>query len=356
MKKKLIMIIISIFFVFLLVISATYVYYEASLDAVDNSNTNEVIINIEAGSFASEIISLLKENDLIKNELTMRIYAKTVGGTPMAGRYVFSKSMNANSIWNDIISGNVKNDTVWITFVEGKRLTYIKKQIASFFPYTEDEIDAVLEDKDYINSLIEKYDVLTENILDKNIYHSLEGYLFPDTYEFARDASIKDIIEKMISTLDAKMSKYSSEISNSKFSIHKILTLASIIELEGARSDDRNGVSGVFYNRLNSGWTLGSDVTTYYAVNKDFSEDLSRSELNSCNAYNTRGACVKGLPIGPIASVSIKSIESALNPTKHDYYYFVADKNGKTYFSKTDSEHNKIIRELQSNGLWYTYK
>jgi len=133
------------------------------------------------------------------------------------------------------------------------------------------------------------------------------------------------------------------------------MTLSSIVELEGARSDDRYGVAGVFYNRLKSGWTLGSDVTTYYAVNKDFNVDLTWKDLSSCNGYNTRGTCVKGLPVGPIASPSLESIEAVLKPTSHDFYYFVADKYGKTYFNKTDSGHNKTIRELQSKGLWYTY-
>ena len=101
---------------------------------------------------------------------------------------------------------------------------------------------------------------------------------------------------------------------------------------------------------------LGSDVTTYYAVGKDFSNDLTIGDLNSCNGYNTRGQCVKGLPLGPIASSSLDSIVAAIEPTKHEYYYFVADKNGKTYFSKTYSEHNNIVRELKSKGLWYVYQ
>ena len=100
---------------------------------------------------------------------------------------------------------------------------------------------------------------------------------------------------------------------------------------------------------------MGSDATTYYAVNKDFDKELKRSELNSCNAYNTRGTCVKGLPVGPIGSPSISSIEAVIYPDEHNYYYFVDDVYGKTYYSKTESEHNATIRKLQREGLWYTY-
>lgn len=356
MKKKLLIVIISFFLFVLIAAFAVYYHYKNSLKAVSSGDNNEIVFNINSGSTTSTIISNLKKNDLIQDELTMKAYVKLTGGSPKAGRYVFKKSMDASTIWDAIINGKVTNDTVWVTFVEGKRLTYIKKQIAASFPYTEEEIDKVLEDKNYIKELIDKYDVLTEDILKDGIYHPLEGYLYPDTYEFMKDASIKSIIEKMVSTMDSKMSKYADKINDSKYNTHELLTLASIVELEGARSDDRQGVAGVFYNRLNAGWTLGSDVTTYYAVNKDFSQDLKWSELNSCNGYNTRGKCVKGLPVGPIASISSASIDAVINPKKHDYYYFVADKNGKTYFSKTDAEHNTTIRKLQSSGMWYTYK
>lgn len=137
-----------------------------------------------------------------------------------------------------------------------------------------------------------------------------------------------------------------------------MMTLASIIELEAGKADDRKGVAGVFYNRLNSGWSLGSDVTTYYAEKIDnWTRDLKTSELNSCNAYNTRSSCMTGkLPVSPICNPSVGSIEAAIEPTNHKYYYFVADKNGKTYFTKSDSEHASKVRELKRNGLWIEYQ
>ena len=103
--------------------------------------------------------------------------------------------------------------------------------------------------------------------------------------------------------------------------------------------------------------SLGSDVTTYYAIKVDMSErDLYQSELNKYNPYNTRGPRMEGkLPVGPISTVSIQSIEAALDPEETDYLYFVADKNGKIYFGKTVEEHNKNIQTLQNQGLWYTY-
>jgi len=355
-KKTIIIIIVGILSFLILATVGAILYYNINLSPVGTKTEENIVFTIESGTATSKIISELKNKDLIKNEFIMKVYAKLHPGVPIAGRYIFTKNMSAKEIYSYIINGQVTNDTVWVTFVEGKRLTYIKSKIAESFDFTEEEVDAVLEDKDYIKELINTYDVLTEDILNEQIYHPLEGYLFCDTYEFNKDASIKDIIEKMISTLESKVSTYSSEIENSTLSIHQIMTLASIIELEGARSDDRKGVAGVFYNRLNAGWMLGSDVTTYYAVGKDFSRDLSMNDLTSCNGYNTRGTCVKGLPVGPIATPSIESIVAAIEPTKHDYYYFVADKYGKTYFSKTDSEHTNIVNKLKREGLWYTYE
>ena len=85
------------------------------------------------------------------------------------------------------------------------------------------------------------------------------------------------------------------------------------------------------------------------------SRDLSYNDLNSCNGYNTRGTCVKGLPVGPICSPGLSSISAVIEPDNHDYYYFVADKNKKTYFSKNGVEHEKTVSNLKSEGLWYTY-
>ena len=146
----------------------------------------------------------------------------------------------------------------------------------------------------------------------------------------------------MLDETDKKLTPYKNSIQNSNYSIHEILTLASIVELEGANSDDRNGIAGVFMNRLKSKWSLGSDVTTYYAVGIDFNErDLYMSEINDYNSYNTRSSQMAGkLPV---------------SPKKHNYYYFVADKNKKTYFSKTSSEHTATINKLKKDNLWYTY-
>ena len=242
-----------------------------------------------------------------------------------------------------------------MTFVEGKRLTYFAEVIASNTDYTKEEVLKVASDKTFLEDLINQYWFITNDILNSKIYYPLEGYLFPDTYSFKKDASIEDILITLIASLGKKLEPYKTEIVASKFSVHEILTLASIVELEGANSNDRAGVAGVFYNRINAGWTLGSDVTTYYAEQKGFDEELTMNAYNSCNAYNTRGTCFTGLPVGPICSSGLESLKATIEPEMGNYYYFVADKNKKTYFMSTFAEFQQKIYELQRDNLWYTY-
>ncbi len=119
----------------------------------------------------------------------------------------------------------------------------------------------------------------------------------------------------------------------------------------------RKDVSSVIYNRLDKNMAIQRDVTTYYAYKVDMGErDLYQKEINTYNPYNTRGPNMEGkLPIGPISSVGKNSIEAALKPSDTDYIFFVADKNGKLYFTETLVEHNNIVNKLRAEGLWLEY-
>ena len=265
--------------------------------------------------------------------------------------------MSFEEIMEKFNKGEVQDNSISVTFVEGKRITDYVKVINKNFGYSEEEILKVLSDKEYLNELIEKYWFLTEDILNDKLYYALEGYLYPDTYAFKQDASIKDIVGKMLDGMSNKLANCKELIDKNKYSVHEILTMASIVELEGANSNDRYGVAGVFYNRLNSGMSLGSDVTTYYGARVNMADrDLWQAEIEAVNGYNTRPASMAGkLPIGPICSPSIDSIKASLEPEEHDYLYFVADKTGKTYFNHTYQEHINTINRLKKEGLWYEY-
>ena len=211
--------------------------------------------------------------------------------------------------------------------------------------------------------MIDKYWFLTDEIKNNDIFYSLEGYLFPNTYEFFKDATIEDIISKMLNETERQLNPYKTDIEESKYSVHEILTLASIIELESPNSktlddeddskeSDRKTIAGIFVRRIEENDSLGSCVTTYYAFDIPMgSRDLKLSELNDCtNKYNTRCTSRIGFPPGPVGNAGIKSIEATIKPNKTDYYFFLSDKNGKIYFSKTEAEHNRIGSELRANG------
>ena len=175
--------------------------------------------------------------------------------------------------------------------------------------------------------------------------------LYPNTYEFYKTDDIDSIIDKLLLEMDKHLTPYKEDIISSKMSVHSLLTLASMVELEAVTGEDRLLVSGIFHNRLNKGITLGSDVTTYYAEQKKLTENIN-ADIGKCNAYNTRGSCVKGLPVGPICNPSYTSIIASINPSNTAYLYFIADKNNKLYYAETYEEHNKNYDYLVKNNLY----
>lgn len=307
--------------------------------------SEKVIVTIEPGTSSVDVITALNENKLLKSTISSIIYLKIHSNLNIkAGIYELDRSESTRNIFIKLHKGEIYDDSIKITFNEGKRVTHYATQIKEEFGYTEEEIINTINDKEYLKELINKYWFLTDDVLNDNIYYALEGYLFPDTYHFNKELTIKGIIETMLDNTEKKLEAYKTKIEESDYSIHEILTIGSIIENESMFDEDRNLVSQVIYKRLAVNMSLGMDVTTYYAVKKDLSEELTKSDLASVNAYNTRNTSFKGLPVGPICNMGIKSIEAALNPSDTNYLYFYADiKTGKLYFAENNQEFQKLI-------------
>ena len=346
--------------VIILGIISIFIWYKSSLNEVKKDNAETKIIEIQEGTRTEGILELLKKESLIKSKWASAIYIKLNGIKGLqAGVYQISQDMSTKDVLAKISSGDVYDETIKITFKEGKNMRWIAETISKNTSNTEEDVYELLKDKEFINSLINKYWFLTDVITNENIYYPLEGYLYPDTYIFEnKDVSVKTIFNIILNNTDTVLKKYQTQISQSGRSVHQILTIASIIELEGNDTESRNGISSVIYNRLRQNMSLGSDVTTYYAMQVDMGErNLYSSELKTANPYNTRGPNMNGkLPIGPIGNPSEESINSALNPAKASYLYFVADSNGKIYFTSTYAEHQNLIKSLQKQGLWYEYE
>ena len=359
--KKSVLKIIFILLLLIIIIGGISIlaWYELSLKPVEAGNSQSIIIDIVPGQGTEGIASALKENNLIKDDLVFKIYCKLNEVNNMqAGTYELNKNMSVEEIVKKFQAGDVVIKEIKVTFQEGKNMRDIAKIISENTNNSYEDVMKVFEDKEYAKGLIEEYWFLTDEILDNNIYYPLEGYLYPDTYTFESvDVSIDDIIKIMLDQTDKVLSEYQIEIKSKGYTVHQFLSLASVVENEGISTEDRKGIAKVFLNRIERGMALQSDVTTYYAFKVNMGDrDLTQSELNTANPYNTRGPNMEGkIPVGPISNVSESAIEATLNPSDTDAIFFVADKNGKIYFSNTNEEHEQIINELKSQGLWYTY-
>ena len=247
-----------------------------------SSSKKAVEFEIAKGDTYSNISSKLKKEDLIKSELFYRLFIKiNKPNGLMAGTYKLNKNMNVSELVKAL--GDEKNQvitTVTITFREGLNVRQMASIINKKTNITEEEFLNKISDENYIDTLKEKYWFITDDVKNKQIYYDLEGYLFPDTYVFdAKNLTLDSILEGILKNTDKKLSEVKDQITNSNYSVHQILTLASLIEQEAVTDDDRANVAGVFYNRLNNNWALGSDVTTYYAAKKSMKEKLTKAEI-----------------------------------------------------------------------------
>jgi len=354
LKKILLSLIVMCFFGVLSIMT----YYFINMSKVSSDNTlKEITIN--EGSIDS-VARTLKNNNLIRNVTMFKIYVRLSGKSNLkAGNYELSENMGTKKIINILVEGSKINpDEISVTFKEGNNVRKFATVISEKTNNTYDSVLDTISDNEYIDSLIEKYWFLTDDIKNKDIYYPLEGYLYPNTYLLTnKDISVKDIIEKVLKETDNKLSKYKEDIKASKYTIHEIISLASIVELEVANPNDRKDVAEVFLNRLNSKYypTLGSDASSYYGSKVDDwkNNPLTYKELNDCsNKYNTRCSSNIGIPVGPICNPSIESIEAVLHPSDHNYYYFVNDCEGNLYLSENETVHANTINKLKREGNW----
>lgn len=347
---------IVILLVILVMIFLVGFFYNYQISPVSRKS-EKVVVEIKEGSIYS-IGDTLYKNGLIRSTFIFKVYVKINRINSLkASTYELDKNMKLKEIIKVLEEGNSYNpDAITITFKEGLNIRKIARLVEENTNNSYDDFMKLMNDQEYIDTLINEYWFLTDSIKNKKIYYPLEGYLFPNTYAFLnKDVSVKEIVKTMLKETDKQLNKYKDKIENSDYSIHELMTLASIVELEGASADDRAGVAGVFYNRVKDGWVLGSDVTTYYYLKiDDFKQSLNgNKDLYTCdNAYNTRCTSFVGLPVGPISNPGNESIEATINYKKHNYYYFVADCHKKTYLNKDATGHYNTIQRLRNDNNW----
>ena len=340
---------------FMVSIGLLFNYYSSPVGGGDD----KIEVVVENGATNVKIGEILKSHDLIKNTTFFKMYLKLFNiNTLKAGTYELHKEMSLEEILNILKEGPHKSDEeISITFQEGINMRKIAKLIASNTENSEDDVFNLLKDKEYLKKLIDEYWFITDDILDSKIYYALEGYLFPDTYRFNnKNVKVEEIFEKLLKKMDSVLTPLKAEIEKSEFSVHELLTLASIAEMEVRNKEDyREKVVSVFVNRLHKGMSLGSDVTTRYSIKLDDKRALKKSEYDTVNAYNTRSSTMAGkLPAGPIATVSESSILASIKFKETDYLYFIANINtGETFFYEKSSDFEKKKSELSSVNRGY---
>lgn len=338
-NKKLLVILLSFLLFIGILFGGGYAYYVSQLGAVAKQS-DEVDFVIENGESTNHVLSRLKEEGIIKNDLMTKVYMKLSGEVNIkAGNFILDRSWNSKQIvahLNDATKAG--SEQVTITITEGMWAKDIAKKMEENTNVSADELLALWNDKDYIVELSKEYSFITEDVFySQHVY--LEGYLFPETYAFLKNTSAEAITERFLNQTQKVLDQYEAEIAQSELSLHELMTLASVVQYEGTTEEDMKLIAGVFYNRLKKGMRLQSSVTVCYALYEfnDWMDCETNSDLKS--DYNTY--YVEGLPPGPILNPGETAILAVLEPTPSDYLYFMADVygDGTVYYAKMYREH-----------------
>jgi UPF0755 protein len=336
MKKKIYIVLILIVSIVLsIIVVANYVSNELNSRA---GFANEIIIEIPRNTSIAELISIMNEENLFKPSWIyknyFKLYAFVYSKHIVAGTFKFTAPLTNRDIVNSFLSG-ANLYIIKVTYPEGITIN-------KFAEITENKLNLPqIEFLEYLNSKT----TLTKFGIEEN---SAEGYLMPATYQFYFNAKVETIVNMLLSTQKKLWDKKFKKLAQQKrWSKHKVLTLASIIEAETPVVDERAIVSGVYHNRLDKGMLLQADPTVQYAVGGK--SRLLYRDLKVNSPYNTYRYL--GLPPGPINSPSETAISAALNPAQHDYYYFVAvgDGSNKHHFARNIDEHGKYVSRYRRN-------
>ncbi len=331
------------------------IFYTCYTSPIDASSQADIEVVIPSGMSTENISKLLEKRGLVRNASIFRLYLKLNHISNLkADTYLFRKSMSTKKIASMLEEGsNYNPNLVMITFQEGKNMKQYAKILAEKTNIKEEDFLLKMQDRTYIATLFPKYWFLQDTILQDEIYYPLEGYLAPDTYQFdKKDVTIEEVVTTLLNQTEKNLEPYQKTLQETG-NVHEVLTLASLAELEGKKKEDRAKIVGVFQNRLQAGMNLGSDVTTYYAFQQEMTADLTTAMFNTYNPYNTRSLEMKGrLPVGPICNPSSSSLAASISPTPSDYFYFVADKHGNVFYTKTVQEHEQKVQEIKDKGDW----
>ena len=356
--------------IFLALISAGgyfgYQYVQSSLLPVDANSKEYVTVQIPEGSNVQEIGSALEHSGVIKHGVIFAFYAKYKNYSDLkAGYYNLQKSMSTEDIIKELQKGGTPEpqepSLADLTIPEGYTIDQIAQAVGQLQgefkePLTAEAFLAKVQDDNFISQEVAKYPNLLESLPTKEsgVRYRLEGYLFPATYSIKESTTIESLIDEMLAAMDKTLSPHYSAIKSKNLTVNELLTIASLVEKEGAKTEDRKLIAGVFYNRLNLGMPLQSNIAILYAQGK-LGQNISLADdagidtsINSPYNVYTK----PGLMPGPVDSPSKDAIEASINQTKSENLYFVANvTDGKVYYAVTQEEHDRNVAEHVNSKL-----
>lgn len=332
---------IFLFILVVLLISGCSQVKESLYEPVDPEDKSQIEIQVTPGMSASELGSLLSENHLVSNARAFTSYLKerNLDASLQEGTFILSPSMTMEELVTLLITP-LESDTITVTIPEGYEVRNIVELLKNEDMIDENKFYTLLKEGDF------PYDFLS--MVDRS--NNLEGFLFPDTYEFYRDATEEEIIDKFLANFnDRFQDKYYLRMEELSMDLEGLINLASIIEREAADPSERPIISSVFHNRLKEGMRLESCATVQYIL-QERKPILTYEDMAIESDYNTY--INAGLPPAPIANPGLASIEAALYPADTDYLFFVLKGDYETthYFSRTFEEHEQNILKSNENS------
>lgn len=297
-----------------------------------SSEPAEVVMEVPVGTSVSALSELLYGQGLVRSAGKFRWLVRFKGAARQikAGEYQLSTGLRPGELLNKIIRGEVRLHQ--ITFPEGYTLKQMAELLEASKLANAERLVAAATDPPFVRSL-------------GIPAASLEGYLFPDTYRFARGLPVETVLRSFVTMFNQHFGPVQEEQARKLgFTRHQVVILASVVEKETAAAEERPLIAGVFLNRLRRRIRLQSDPTVIYGLS-NFDGNLTRAHLQKDTPYNTYTR--RGLPIGPICNPGAASIQAVLNPTSSSYLYFVAKKDGTHHFSTNLVEHNAAVLRHQ---------
>lgn len=330
--------------------------------AVNRTSTDKVTITIPKNPTLDEVTKLLKDNELIDEPLYFKMFATVTKSADdfSQGTYELTKDMDYQAILTNLQSSSSRTDTVYVTIIEGQNVLEIAQTL----------IDGnALDDKDKFlelcssNNFDKDFDFLKSIDNSDDRYYKLEGYLYPDKYEFYVNEDPEKIIYKFLNNYESKINEKQTfsgyektysvqkmiEESGTSYSLDEIMRIASIIQAEAADKEDMYYISSILHNRLSADSSmgvsnLGLDSTKYYPYRSesDLPDDQKDDYVSKYDTYEN-----SGLPAGPICNPGMEAIKAAICPNDTGYYFFCHDSDGTAYYASTLYEHNLNLGRIE---------